>query len=221
MPPFSDDTLTVARRDGSVSGTTIFCDGSSAARDAGEAAMARISSGRAISDLMTGSSVCSLKTLSAILAADQDVAIDRAEGELGPAGRDARPELAVAAIAEAWLPVPAARRGQLRRESALDAAVHRREVAGSRRVAGEAHHDRSVDGARPAGAAHLLERHRSVDVADVEMPAHPGDAHLAVLDRAGDELDVGWQVHLEVKPRLVAELPPAVEAGAAVPRPEG
>src|ERR1700694_4404462 len=118
MRPVSDDTLTVAGRDGSVSGTTNFCDGSPAARDAGEAAMDRISSSAEIRDLMMGSSVfflgfSSTGAPSAVLAADEDVAIDRAEGELGPAGGDARPELAVAVVVEAGFPLPAAGRRRL------------------------------------------------------------------------------------------------------------
>src|ERR1700720_4769389 len=155
-------------------------------------------------------------THSGPLPADQDVAVDRAEAQLGAAAGDARREIAVAAIVEmAPRAIGGLRRqaavvivvigidlavqrlepqvgGEAVEEGHLDAAIDGVERAAGGGVAAEAGHHRAVDAPGHPGSPHALESHRSVDVADVEAAADPADPHLAAVHRAGDEIDVGW-----------------------------
>src|SRR5579862_5636727 len=235
MLPLIVDTLSVAGRPGSVSGTEIFCSPPPAVRGAAGAAMNRLRIRAATSGLMAFS-------FSGPLAADEDVAVDRAEAQLGAAAGDARREVAVAAIAimapraigglgrEAAVVVvvigvdlavqglEAQVGGEAVEEGDLDAAIDRVEGAAGGGIAAEARHHRAIDAAGVPGPAHALEGHRPVDVADVEAAADPAHPHLAAVHRAGDEIDVGRHLEIEVEGRLVTEPLPAVEVGAAVAR---
>src|SRR5579864_631980 len=232
MLPLIVDTLSVAGRPGSVSGTEIFCSPPPAVRGAAGAAMNRLRIRAATSGLMAFS-------FSGPLAADEDVAVDRAEAQLGAPAGDARREVAVAAIVEMaartigglWrqgavvvvvigidLAVQGLETqvgGEAGEERDLDAAIDGVEGAAGGGVAAEAGHHRAIDDAGLPGTAHALEGHRSVDVADFEVAADPVHPHLAAVHRAGDEVDVGGHLEIEVEGRLVTEPLPAVEVGAA------
>src|SRR5579864_9484518 len=103
MLPLSLDTLRVAGRAGSVSGTEIRCVPGPAAWGAAGATAASIRIKAATSGFMTFSFLCgrlfrAATVCSGTLAVDRDVAVDRAEGQLGPAAGDPRSKLSMATI---------------------------------------------------------------------------------------------------------------------------